>query len=324
MNELLNIPVSEICPPSIVMMLVDTTGLSYMELRDSIRSEGILQNLTVKKSNQSEYKYELVTGLRRYTVAKELDLELVPVMIIDAPDADMIVKQIQENCCRENPSNLQLSLHFKRLLMMRRDLTFGDVACLVHKSPAWVRDILQLDQLTPQAKKFVDKNLITLTSAIVLSKLPKTVQDDLLESATELSTKDFLLHCRRTKKAYAEACRQGTLIEWSNTHTPAPSPCLRNLSVLRSEYEKCTAGSVFLEENPNLKPIEIWKTAIGWVLQLDKTSISDYYEKQEQFETQKRKRLAEESITKKVKKLVEKLKIKLDSTTRKLAEEFIF
>ncbi len=324
MNELLNIPISEISPPSIVMMLVDTNGLSYMELRDSIRSEGILQNLTVKKSNQSGYKYELVTGLKRYTVAKDLELETVPVMVIDAPDADMIVKQIQENCCRVTPSNLQLSMHFKRLLLMRRDLTFGDVACLVHKSPVWVRDILHLEQLTPQAKRFVDKNIITLTAAIVLSKLPKTVQDDLLESATELSTQEFLLHCRSIKKAYAEACRQGTLIEWSNTHTPAPTPCLRNIATLRAEYEKCIAGSVFLEDNPDLKPIEIWKEAIGWVLQLDKTSISDYYEKQEQFETQKRKRLAEESITTRVKRLVANLKIKLDSTTRKLAEEFIF
>ena len=324
MNELLNIPVSEIRPPSIVMMLVDKNSLSYMELPDSIRSEGILQNLTVRKSEKDDYKYELVTGLKRYTVAKELDAEYVPVMIIEAPDADIIIKQIQENCCRETPSNLQLSIHFKRLLLLKPELTFGDLACIIHKSSIWVQNILNLQYLTPQAKLFVKSNEIPLTSAIVLSKLPKTVQDDLLEDATELDTREFLQQCRTTKKAYMEACRQGTLIEWRNTNTNTQSPSIRNMNTLRIEHERCLYGKSFLEDNPGIKSIEIWKAALGWVLQLDKTSVTNYNKKNEQLEEKKRKRLASESIRKEVKNITSRLKIKLNSITQRLAEEFIF
>ncbi len=324
MNELLNVLLSEICPPSIVMMLVDKNSLSYMELRDSIRSEGILQNLTVKKSEIDNYKYELVTGLKRYTIAKELDIEYVPVMIIEAPDADMIIKQIQENCCRENPSNFQLAIHFKRLLLLKPKLTFGDLACIVHKSSFWVKNILNLQYLTPQAKLFVESNEIPLTSAIILSRLPKTVQDDLLESATELDTKEFLQHCRTIKKAYTEACRQGTLIEWENTNAQPPAPSLRNMNTLRIEHEHCIYGQSFLEDNLGIKPIEIWKEALGWVLQLDKTSITNYNEKNEQIEKSKQKRLASTSIKRRIKNITSKLKIQLDSTTQRLAEEFIF
>lgn len=313
----------KICPPAIILMLVDKDSLGYMELRDSIRSEGILQNLTVKISNAIDYEYELVTGLKRYTIANELGLEMVPCIIVEAPDAEVIIKQIQENCCREQPSNLQLAMHFKRLLMLRPTITWGELSCLVHKSPLWVKNILSLEYLTPAAKKLVEANAVTLTSAIVLSKLPGSIQKDLLESATELNSQEFLLKCRRIKKAYSEAVQQGTLIELENTVRDDPLPSLRPLYVLRVEHRECIAGCSFLEDNPDIEPIKIWKEALGWALQLDSISVEAYKAKSEQLEAERCNRLAGGYIKRKGKEGTNKLRIKLDSTTRKLAEEFI-
>ncbi len=324
MNKILNIELTKIRPPAIILMSVDKDSLCYMELRDSIHSEGILQNLTVKESNATDYEYELVTGLKRYTIANELGLEIVPCIIVDAPEAEVIIKQIQENCCREQPSDLQLAMHFKRLLLIRPYLTYGDLAGLVNKSPLWVKNILSLEYLTPAAKRLVEDNVVPLTSAIVLSKLPGSIQKDLLESATELNSQEFLLKCRRIKKTYREAIEQGTLIEIEHTERGDPFPALRTVSVLRIEHRECIAGRSFLEDNPGIEPLKIWKEAIGWAIQLDPVSVEAYRVQSEKMEADRCTRLAGGYIKRKAKEFTEKLRIKLDSTTRKLAEEFIF
>ena len=291
MNEILNLPLKEIRPPSIIMSLVNKDSLSYLELRESIRSDGMMQNLTVKQSENTNYKYELVTGLKRYTIAQELELEYVPCLIIKAESSDIIIKQIQENCCRDQPSKLDLYLHFKRLLLCRPDLTFGDIAMLVHKSPMWVKDILSLQELIPEAKVLMEDNEITITAAVVLAKLPTSIQYDLLDSSIELDSNDFLQKCRKLKKAYTAAAKQGNVIEWEKQYLTDPVPSIRTFSEVRQEYILCEFGKQFMKDNPTLTPLEIWKKAMEWVIQLDPVSVKKHYEKLQEVEERRHKYL---------------------------------
>lgn len=54
------------------------------ELKNSIKEQGILTPLTVE-SNYEKDKYLLIDGERRYRTAKDLNLKMIPVQIIDGP-----------------------------------------------------------------------------------------------------------------------------------------------------------------------------------------------------------------------------------------------
>ncbi len=326
MNELLNIPTRLIKPPQIVMMLVNKDSLSYMELRDSIKAEGILQNLTVRLCTEdTKYQYEIVTGLTRYTVAQDLDLETVPCMIVKTEGYDLILKQIQENCCRKAPSKMELSLHFKRLLLLKPELTFCDLAGLIHKSPEWVRGILTLQTLIPPAKRLMEENQISMTAATVLSNLPDSIQEDLIDAAVDLEPQDFLKTCRTLRKNYKRAVNQGILIESDIYRTLDIPPSLRTMPVIKTEYNMSIAGKEFIESHPGLDSLEAWQSAIAWVLQLDDVSKEAFKERYRLAQDKKLKRISSiRRLTKAAERTALKIKTTVNSVTLRLAEEFLY
>ncbi len=326
MNELLNIPTHLIKPPQIVMMLVNKNSLEYMELRDSIKAEGILQNLTVRLCEEdTKYQYEIVTGLKRYTVAQELDLETVPCMIVETEGYDLILKQIQENCCRKAPSKMELSLHFKRLLLLKPELTFCDIAGMVHKSPEWVRGILTLQALIEPAKRLMEKNEISMTAATVLAHLPNSIQEDLIDSAVDLEPHDFLEACRKLRKNYKKAVNQGILIESEVYRKLDIPPTLRTVPVIKVEYNMLIAGKEFIENNLGLDSLETWQAAIAWVLQLDEVSKEAFRERNQKAQDRKLKRISSiRGIPLAAERIARQIKITVNNVTARLAEEFLY
>lgn len=326
MNELLNIPTQLIKPPQVVMMLVNKDSLAYMELRDSIRAEGILQNLTVRLcEDDPKYKYELVTGLNRYTVALELDLEAVPCMIVETDGVDLILKQIQENCCRKTPSKTELALHFKRLLMLKPELTFCDIAGMVHKSPEWVRGILLLQELIDPAKRLLEENEISMVAATVLARLPDSIQEDLLDAAVDLEPQDFLKTCRDLRKNYKRAVNQGILIESDIYRDLDIPPSLRSVPAIKVEYNMLIAGKEFVESYPDLEPLEVWYSAIAWVLQLDIVSKAAFKERYQQAQDRKLKRISNiRRLTDSAERVARKIRKTVNNATTRLAEEFLY
>jgi len=65
---------------------------------------------------------------------------------------------------------------------------------------------------------------------------------------------------------------------------PTPQPYLRNLRMIKSEFERPLCGSVILsstESDSDLTPLNIWRLALAWVLHLDSDSVKQYTEKQQ-------------------------------------------
>ena len=112
------------------------------ELSDSIKQNGILQPLLVRKKGT---KYEIVAGERRYQAAKLAGLEEVPVIIKEISDAEV----------------------FKE-----RSLTQDEVAKLVSKSRSAVTNTLRLLDLPEEVQQFVEDGLITAGHARAILAVP--------------------------------------------------------------------------------------------------------------------------------------------------------
>src|SRR6516165_2367766 len=82
------------------------------ELAASIRANGIIQPLIVRRAGQS---YQIVAGERRWRAAKIAGLSEVPVVVQEIADRQMLELALIENVQREDLNPIETALAYDRL-----------------------------------------------------------------------------------------------------------------------------------------------------------------------------------------------------------------
>lgn len=134
------------------------------ELVDSIRSQGVIQPLIVRKAQMG---YELVAGERRLRAAKRAGLDQVPVVVKDISDTEMLEMSIVENIQRENLNPVEEADAYHRLIT-EFGLTQEKAAERVGKSRSAVANFLRIRQLPDDIKKSILNDQLTMGHARAL------------------------------------------------------------------------------------------------------------------------------------------------------------
>ncbi len=134
------------------------------ELSSSIKKQGIIQPLLVKKNNSG---YELITGERRLRAAKMAGLDRVPVIVKNISDSEMLEMSIVENIQRENLNPIEEAEAYNRLAT-EFNLTQDQVARRVGKSRPAVANFLRLLQLPEQIKASIMDGTLSMGHARAL------------------------------------------------------------------------------------------------------------------------------------------------------------
>lgn len=139
------------------------------ELTDSVKSKGVLQPIIVrpKKGNGS---FEIVTGHRRHTAAKDAGLKQMPCILKECTDEEVIEIQVIENSQREDVNPMEEGIGFKKLIEMGKH-TPETLAKKLDKSLSYVFGRLSLAKLPEEVQKAVLGEKITLGHALVLTRL---------------------------------------------------------------------------------------------------------------------------------------------------------
>ncbi len=137
------------------------------ELSESIRNQGILQPLVVRKIPQG---YELILGERRFRAAQRAQLERVPVIVKEVSDAESLEMALVENIQREELTPIEEALAYRQL-MEEFHLTQEQVALRVGKSRPVVTNLLRVLNLPEEIKESVDKGTLTVGHARALLAL---------------------------------------------------------------------------------------------------------------------------------------------------------
>ena len=137
------------------------------ELSESIRNQGILQPLVVRKISQG---YELILGERRFRAAQHAQLERVPVIVKEVSDAESLEMALVENIQREELTPIEEALAYRQL-MEEFHLTQEQVAQRVGKSRPVVTNLLRVLNLPEEIKENVDKGTLTVGHARALLAL---------------------------------------------------------------------------------------------------------------------------------------------------------
>ncbi|MBQ8510152.1 MAG: ParB/RepB/Spo0J family partition protein [Clostridia bacterium] len=125
---------------------------AIIRLADSIRRYGILQPLTVRRTNDS---FEIVAGERRLRAAQLLGMESVPCIIVNVDSRKSAELAIIENIQRENLNIFEQASAIASLIDMY-DLTQEEAARQLSTSQSFVANKLRILRLTaPEREKIL-------------------------------------------------------------------------------------------------------------------------------------------------------------------------
>jgi ParB family chromosome partitioning protein len=146
------------------------------ELAESIRSEGLLQPVVVRKTGE---KYQLIAGERRWRAFQLLKQKAIPARIVEASDASSAALGLIENLQREGLNPIE-EAHGYASLIRDFDLTQESAAERVGKGRATVANSLRLLSLDPDLQGYVAKNLLSVGHAKVLLGIEDAAQRAML------------------------------------------------------------------------------------------------------------------------------------------------
>ena len=160
-------------------------------LEDSIRENGIIQPLMVRKDDKADV-FEIISGHRRYLAATRLEMTEIPVVVLDITKEEADIILVDSNLHREHilPSEKAFAYKMKMDALKkqgkRTDLTSDQVGPKLaakeisdEDSASQVKRYIRLTKLIPKLLNMVDESKISFSVGVELSYLTKTEQTDL-------------------------------------------------------------------------------------------------------------------------------------------------
>lgn len=124
-------------------------------LTDSIRENGVLQPIIVRRHPDRASEYEIIAGERRWRASQKALLHEVPVVIRDFTDSQALEVAIVENVQRQDLSPLEEAEGYRRL-MDEFSHTQEDLGRVVGKSRSHIANTLRLLTLPDEVKSFLE------------------------------------------------------------------------------------------------------------------------------------------------------------------------
>lgn len=140
------------------------------ELAESIKKNGIFQNLTVLRNCDPETgKSTVIIGHRRLAAAKLAGLTKVPCMVVEMDEKEQIATMLLENMQRSDLTIYEQAQGFQMMLDMGE--TKADIAEKTGFSETTVRHRLKLLELDPEEFRKAEERQPKLTDYIELEKI---------------------------------------------------------------------------------------------------------------------------------------------------------
>ena len=139
----------------------------------SIKEKGVLQPLLVRKDSNG--KYEIIAGERRFRAAKQAGLNEVPVIIKEMDDKEVLEVALVENLLRENLSAIEEAEGLQRLIN-EFSHTQEALSEIIGKSRSYIANTLRLLVLPLEIQQMVRNGKITAGHVRPLIGLENSVE----------------------------------------------------------------------------------------------------------------------------------------------------
>ena len=143
------------------------------ELAESIKSQGVIQPLVVRKITYD--KHEIIAGERRWRASILAGLEEVPVIVREIDDQVALAIGLIENIQRESLTPLEEAKALQQLIVDFK-MTHEEISQVVGRSRSSVSNLIRLLQLKEPVKKLLNKGSIEMGHARSLLPLDEESQ----------------------------------------------------------------------------------------------------------------------------------------------------
>ena len=143
------------------------------ELSESIKEQGIIQPILVRK--KSEDKYEIVAGERRWRAAQLAKIHEVPVIILNVDDKKSLEFAILENIQRADLNGIEEALGYDNLVK-KFGYSQETLSKILGKSRSHIANTLRLAGLPEEIKKMISDGLLTAGHARCLVNVKDNVK----------------------------------------------------------------------------------------------------------------------------------------------------
>ncbi len=145
------------------------------ELKESLRSNGLLQPVTVRA--RTDGRFELIAGERRLRAAKALEWDTIPAFVRDATNEQMLSLALVENLQRADLNPVEEAEGYRQLTT-EFGLAHQDVARAVGKERSTITNALRLLALPPDVLQLLRSGDISVGHARALLTLaePETIR----------------------------------------------------------------------------------------------------------------------------------------------------
>ncbi len=155
----------------------DFDAIELEELADSIKENGIIQPIIVRKSEI--YGFELIAGERRLRASALAGLTHIPAIVKNITDQESQRQAIVENLQRSNLNPIEEAKAY--LQLKNSGLSHDDIAKQMGKSRPYISNSLRLMKLPPAIQKALENKSISPGHARLLIKLDPKQQAELFE-----------------------------------------------------------------------------------------------------------------------------------------------
>lgn len=175
---------------------------ALQELATSIKELGVIQPITVRKTDFN--KYQLISGERRLRASKIVGLKTVPAYIRLADDNESLTMALVENIQRHDLDPIEIALSYQRL-MDEIQLTQEQVSDRVGKKRSTVANYLRLLKLDPIIQTGIRDGFISMGHGRAIITIEN--QDDQAEIYQKIVSQNLSV---RETEALVKAYHEGT------------------------------------------------------------------------------------------------------------------
>lgn len=138
------------------------------ELADSIRENGVLQPLLVRKKGEG---YEIIAGERRYQASKIAGLEELPVIVKEVDDQKMLELALIENLQRSDLNPIEEAKGYRQLIKAS-GMTQEALSKAVSKSRSSITNSMRLLDLPEPVQRYLFDGRLTAGHARAILAVP--------------------------------------------------------------------------------------------------------------------------------------------------------
>ena len=151
---------------------------SVEDLKASIKAQGLMQPIVVRRIDNG---FKVVAGSRRFKACKELKMEAVPCIVIDADNETAYQLATAENIVRENMTAVDEANAVAKLFAQGKSRT--EIGAMFGKSARWAEGRRRIVELGDRAMEYLAAGKINLGHAEVLTMCDPNDVNNYLENA---------------------------------------------------------------------------------------------------------------------------------------------